>query len=507
MEKKSLELLPLAPGIIPVDEWVPDEEDIIVTYEGKTVIMPFDRYITTTSDNFNVFYGSFKDSYYKKFNEITHYINYFLKYYDEDSELMLNYLHCKYLIDRCDLAIKPKAFINLIYSEFVTDTMYDKIKKMVEDNYRIDLAQSKESDKQYSESLEFTNTHAKFLLLISIFIKMLIPLVMHYINLIAGKAEVKKLIRYYKPLFKMVNDKENINLYSKLFHSIMTKVSFHEKNNPVIWDKYAVFSTDAIYYVEEFLDKNIIVDNVFKYVFNLNIISFNSVILSTQLDYSCIKNFGINLKEISTEKDTDGLSYLDKLEMNSIKIDENIILFSKVNIHDTIKRIKKANKFNITKDEIRFYMKNTKINNISKSLVFYYYSKLFGGFVDLNNITMKKYMLLMIIMKRKLAARGHYILSQLISANINGRINTRGIHNSKYNENIRNSPTFKNLIDEKYPSIGASNKDEKIIGILSTLINTQFLLVDYDAKDHMNQPIEPNYDTLTQEFLDFVNNI
>ena len=45
---------------------------------------------------------------------------------------------------------------------------YDYIKKMVDDNYRIDLAQTNKDNIKFSESLEFTNEHAKLLLIISI---------------------------------------------------------------------------------------------------------------------------------------------------------------------------------------------------------------------------------------------------------------------------------------------------------------------------------------------------
>ena len=37
------ELLPVKPGIIAVDEWVPDEEDNIVRYVGKVIYIPFSR--------------------------------------------------------------------------------------------------------------------------------------------------------------------------------------------------------------------------------------------------------------------------------------------------------------------------------------------------------------------------------------------------------------------------------------------------------------------------------
>lgn len=514
VEHKSLEVSPVKEGVVAVDEWQEKDEDKVIKYAGKSIIIPFDQLLDRcTSDLLNVFYVSYKDSYSKKFDQITHYLNYFIKYYDPDNELIMNYFHCKFMIDAKRTIMTRKAMIKLIYHDFVTNSIYNKIKKMVEDNYRIDLSQNKEAGKEYSESLEFTNKHAKLLMIISIFIKMLIPLVMHYISVIKGKSEVKKLILYYRPLFEIIRKKEHVNLYAKLQHSIQVKVNFNESNNPVIWAKYQATSIDAVSYAEELLDKNLIVDNMFKYVFNKSIISFNSVILKTQLEYRCIKNFGITMQEISDEKDQDGLSYLDKLEMDTAKIDENNILLSKVNIKDTIKRIKKKNKIKITNEEREFYIKNTKISKIAKTLVFYYYAKTFNGFTDLNHITIKKYMDLMIILKRKLQVSGFIYINQIISANVLGKSNSHLVYNSNRFEKLENNPIYKNIENEKYPSLKRVDDDVDkkkknksfILGPLQTIENTMFGFVDYDEPSKLNKVISFDYDVLAQEYEDFIN--
>lgn len=506
-DKKPLDLLPVKEGVIPVDEWKPTAEDeCYIKYVGKTIVIPFNKYINCIKSNKrNIFYVSHKDSYVKKFAQITHYLNYFIRFYDDDNELILNYLYCKYMLDKNKVSPNRENMIRWLYEHFVTPTMYKKVKRFVEDNYRIDLAQNKDPSKQYSESLEFTNRHAKLFLVISTFIKMLIPLVMHYISIIAGKPEAKHLIEYYKPLFEIIERVEHVNLYAKLFHSINVKVNFNESKNKVIWAKYAANSVDTVSYTEELLDKNLIVDNVFKYVFDKSIISFNSVILDTQLDYRCIKNFGINMREISTEKDSDGLSYLDKLEMNTVKIDENIILLSQTNIDDTIKRIRKSIHIKISKDERHFYEDNMRINKISKSLVFYFYSRMFGGFADLNHITQKQYIKLMVLMKFKLLSCGYVYLPRLISANIEGRINSRTIHNSKFLESVETSAAYENIVKEKYATLINSGKGDLIISLLSTLINTQFTYCEYDEPRLLGKVIDMNHVMLSQEFLDFVN--
>ena len=506
-ENKPLDVLPVKEGVIPVDEWMPAPEDEVMTYSGKTLTLPFDKLVSgVKTDERNKFYVLFKDSYVKNFDLITHYINYFIKYYD-DGELILNYLYCKYFIDSKKNNPNRNSMIWYLYQTFVTPTMYDKIMQFVEDNYRIDLAQNKDSSKQYSESLEFTNRHAKLMILISTFIKMLIPIVLHYISVVKGKPESKNLILYFKPLFKVVEEREHVDLYAKLFNSINVKVNFNESKNRVIWAKYNANSIDTVSYTEELLDKNLIVDNVFKYIFTKSIISFNSVILKTQLQYRCIKNFGITMREISDEKDSDGLSYLDKLEMNTIKIDESIVLLSEVNIKTAIKKIRKKLHIRMPKEEIEYYMDNTIVNKISKSLVFYYYAKYFGGFNDLKHITLKQYMQLMVLMKQQLIMMGNVYLPMIISANVVGHVSNRMIHNTKFIDDVESSSVYETLSEDKFDTIVDMGRADLILNPLSILVNTQFTCVEYSAPELLGRPIEIDNYVLSQEFLDFIDKI
>ena len=526
LEKKSkkpeIEILPVREGVQAVDDWYPvygltkkgdtaivrwdiPEEFQIVKSMDKNIIIQFDK-IFDTSDKLNTFYLRYKGSYISKIFLITHYINYFIHFYDEDNELITNYFYIKYFIDlRPEIKdMKRTEFIELLYSQLITDSIYEKVKKMVEDNYRVDLASTNVDNIKYSESLEFTNEHAKMLFVVSIIIKILIPVILHYITLYRDKNEIHELYQYYKPIFDMIEEKEHINLYGKMYNSINVKVSLSENKNKVIWDKYEVEGEDTTTYTEELLDKNIIVDNIFKYLFVKNIIAFNSVIIDTQLDFFVIKNLNINMREISTDKDSEGLSSLDKLEMNTIKIDESLIVLSKINIKKTIKHIKKLMNIEITKEERDFYKKYMLITPIGKSLIFYYYAKYFDGYRDLNSITLKQYIDLMILMKRSLQMRGDIYLPQIISAQICGRINSRTIHNAKLLDKIQSSEMYKQLLSKKYKTLSKMEKSDVIISTLSTLINTQFLYCDYDLEDMLGQEIEIDFDVLCQEYMSFV---
>lgn len=524
-KKPEIEILPVKEGVVAVDDWcvvydydgltgnsnphweIP-EEDRIFKIQDRTIIVPFDK-LFKVKPVLNTFFLRYKDSYISKLELITHYINYFIKFYDDDNELLMNYFYLKYHLDvnGDNEPRSRKEFIKLLYTILITPSIYEKVKKMVDDNYRIDLSQTNTENIKYSESLEFTNTHAKLLLVISIIIKMIIPIILHYITLYKDKKEIHNLTMYYKPIFDIIEEKEKVNLYGKLFNSINVKVNLSETKNKIIWDKYEVEQEDTATYTEELLDKNIIVDNVFKYVFTKNIIAFNSVIIDTQLEFFVIKNLNINMREISTEKDSEGLSYLDKLEINTNKIDESIVILSKINIKQTIKLIKKKLAIDIEKDEIDFYSDYLVITPIGRSLLDYFYAKYFNGYIDLKSINKAQYIQLMILMKRALQIKGDIYIPQILSAGIEGRINARTIYNSKLLDKIQHSEAYNRMINDKYSTLKGMGKNDAIMNLLSILFNTQFKYCDYDLQEKYGEIIECDFDVLAQEFLDFINYI
>ena len=193
--------------------------------------------------------------------------------------------------------------------------------------------------------------------------------------------------------------------------------------------------------------------------------------------------------------------------MHTTKIDEFLIIFSNVNINTTIKAIKKKLKIKISKDEINFYMKYHKLNKISKKLIFYYYAKYFNGFRDLNLIKKRQYVLLMLIMKKRLEAKGYIYLNQIISANIKGKVSTRTIRNSKFLEKVSTSSVYQNLIKNKYASLEKMGHGDEIINILSSIINTDFVMIDYYLPEHLGEDIGLDLETISEECLDFINQI
>lgn len=507
-------LLPVKDGVIPVDNWHPEEEDIYATFKGKIFIIEFDKIFERNSIvDFNYFDVGMKEAYYKLLDEFCLYINYFLKFYDPDKELLMAYLKLKYMIDAKHIKIiNRKSFIKAIQDTMFSDSMCYKIKKMSQDNYRVDLSSDEKSkkgaSKNYAEVLQFNEHHAEILMRISIAIKFSIPVIMHYIKTYHSKNEVQlNLYKYFEPLFKNEILVENVNILGKLYNTIAKRVNSHSKPDRAMYDKHEALGSSTETFIDDLFHKNIITDTIYRYKFNGNIVSFNSVILKHQLRFHSKEDLKMDFLLVSMEKEPDGLSGLDKLEMYITKLDEFALVFSRVNIEDTIKRIKEKIKIKIGIEEIEFYKNNHDFNTISKDIVFYFFAKYFGGYQDLTFIKRKQYIELLIIMKRMLEASGNKYLNQIITANMDGRSSSRIIRNSKFLEKITTSPVYISLMEQKYPSLNEDPTNSPVIALLSKIINMNWKIVDYDMPEMLNEPLEINNDILAAEFLDFVNNI
>lgn len=490
-------------SFIRVDDWEPTIEDIKVSYDGKLMIIKFDELFNKKDgDALNTFIIK-KESYVKRLPDLCHYINYFIKYYDHDNELLLAYLKLKYMIDNKHNTISLEAFIKIVYDILLTESIVNKIKQMTEDNYYIDL--SSNDGIKYNETLEFNAEHAKVLMNISISMKIMVPIMFHYLN-VHNMIKVRShIFRFYEGLFDLYGDE--IDIYNKLFISIHSKVNVNYVRNKVIWSQREFFGVDPLIQMVELLKDKIISETIFKFQFNRNIVSFIYVVLEKQLRFFLIEPYKTNRIELSAKRDASGLSGLDKLEMNSSKIDESVVILSDMNIKKTIKRIKRKMHIELTKDEIEFYRQNTKITKFQSQLVFYYYAKYFGGYRDLQMLNRTQYIKLLIMLKKRLQYQACLYLPQLITGNIETKLNARTIRNDKFLTKIKTSSIYQRIIDDKYSTLSDINKDDLIITMMSTLLNTSFTFVDYDNPELLDTPIEVNQDILCDEFLNFLNQL
>lgn len=502
---------------IPVDKWKPEPEDVIMKYDGRLVIFPFDKIFNNPKISVLNTFIVLKDSYVKQLNTITNYINYFIKFYDIDNELSMAYFKLKSMIDNKDNDISLHAFIQFIYNVILSESMQNKIIQMTEDNYYIDI--SSNDGKQYNESLEFTTEHAKVLMEISISMKIMIPIMFHYINKIKQTRDKNKakgiacgpfsykpyMYRFYIGLFDMYG--KDVDIYNKLWITTWARLNVHHSANKVIWEQRAIYGVTPITHMNELLRDKIICETIFKYVFDQNIISFNHVVLKNQLGYFIVDKYKKNRIELTNKRDVNGLSGLDKLEMSSVKIDESIGILSKINIKKTIKYIERQMRTNIEDEEIEYYVNHMNISKFQVQLCQYFYARIFGGFRDLSLLSRKKYIKLLILLKRRLHLQGLIYLPAILTSNIDGRLNARTIRNDKFLSKIESSSIYQSIMANKYNTLSEIDKGDLILNTLSILINTKFTFCEYEYPEKLGEIIEVNPDIVSDEYLSYINQL
>ena len=242
------------------------------------------------------------------------------------------------------------------------------------------------------------------------------------------------------------------------------------------------------------------------------------------LTYKCIKyqlmfflkeQYSKNLTEVTFAKNSDGLSGMDKMEMNMQKLDEGAIILANVNVRTGMARIIRDNDFDITEEEIEYYIKNHNPSNIQEQLVYSYWSVYFGPFRNTKLIGRKDYIRLLLILKKRLLLEagneGNDFsetakLPYLLTGNLEDKLNTRIIRNNKFISKVDKSYIYDKLINGKYKNL-TKIEPEYIIGLLSSLINSKFTYVAYEADELLGKPIEYSEDKIADELLFFLNSI
>ena len=599
-----------------INTWKPKEYQKIVERDGKLFICHFSKLFGHAEkvDLYKTFVIG-KESYINQLDIITSYINFFVNNYDFDNELITGYLKTKFALDKEHLYDESNmdSYIDFLYEVIFTNTMVEKIVRMVEENYLDDIDQVQnderrkyiKNDKKHLESLEFTNQHIKILLQISFGMKIMSPCLFHYVQKSHIKIEKDSLIifNFYKRLFDLFgyantwnyyrvgtgeeidhvdadtgeifykdeilnsepledslvipriesmgmtiknsddrgkkyafteNGEElyyqrvEINMFNKLYVYVKTKVLESNANNSPIFAQREIFGVDVYTVVKQFTKKVLISENVVKFKFNEhydkklkkykeNVLGFMKTIIKFQLSYFLKDQYTKTITEITNTKNSEGLSGSDKMMMNCSKIDEGVITMADLNIKMTIQRIKRIIDIPFTEEEVQYYMVNHRPTELQCQLVRTYYTKYFGSYRDLSLLSRHDYMVLLVLLKKKLLLELGYedeeegkihnaSLPYILSGNVSDKINTRIIRNNKFLVKIKESDMYKELIERKYQMLSYI-KEDAIISILSQVINTKFTYVTYEYPELLGTEINYSEDKISDELLFFLNSL
>lgn len=521
-----------------INTWHPGPKSTYVSRNGKNFVVHFDKiYGMAKLKNYNSFPIT-KTSYQNQLDTIVRYTNFFIHFYDEEQELPNAYLKLRTVMDADDCPFGPddkEAFIDFLYQIMFTPTMVEKIKRMVEENYLDDIESGpldekkkgyKANEKKHLESLEFTNQHIKILLAISFGMKILCPVMFYFCQNNGIVIDKKTLVIYnfYEKLFDIFN--EDCNMFNKLYVYVKTKVLESNSNNAIMYDQRQIFGIDLYTVISQFTKVILISENMVKYKFNEhwnpkqrkyseNIIGFNKTIIKYQITYFLKEQYEKNLAELSNTKNNEGLSGIDKMAMHLDKYDEGSVLLADLNIDMTIRRIREMVDIPISEEEIDYQMRHMDFSDIQTEYIRAFYARYFGNYSDLALIPKRDMVILTLIMKKILLIDlGYDVDSQsikyaalpyILSGNLEDRIVNRMVRNSKFIESLENSYKYQRLVNEDYKMLQEiDGKNDFIKSRLSTIINTKFSYVAYEAPELLGKEILYDESQIADELCTFL---
>ena len=252
-----------------VDDWVPEEQDMILrTIKGAIIADISSFYGMENNPNLDYFQMDSKRSYNNpKLREHTvHYLNYFMKYYDPERELMTIYATIKFLIDYEPLYSKDAFFYDL-KRYIIHSSLAIKAELMTRDNYQLTLSYSNKKN----PSLQYMDEHAILILKISIIMNMMIPLLCHYMKVRRIKGTTAFLMEIYDDLLHINPD---IDIYTKLYETAITNVERVARKNIALFDRQDIRGLNVTIHSINCVT-NIILNIIAKYIFSSNAINLN----------------------------------------------------------------------------------------------------------------------------------------------------------------------------------------------------------------------------------------
>lgn len=480
-----------------VDEWVPNEEDILFKHTKGAVILPVSKfYNVLDKESLDYFIITKKSHNSLDMREhCTKYLNYFSKFYDKDKELFSVYCHIKYLIDLEESYTKEAFFYDLDKYILSYSMMY-KITLMNRDNYSLSLNYKNKID----PGLQYNNKHGVIMMKVSLIMNIIIPLIGHFAY--KNKLTVNTFI--LEVFDKIIHLFDNVDLYNKLYETSNSNITRSTKEHP-IWNKQDIRGKNTTTHTLDSVN-NIILNMIPKYEYSGNLVSLNFTSINKSIKYQ-ITDIGYEFDFIplsSSKRDEDNNSEFDKFESYLTKQDEALYLQNKVNCESTMKYLESIYG-PFSEDEVRFYVDrlskdgNEVIKDFQKELVFDLFYKFFGDPMSIKAINTNDYVKLVIMAKNILQANNMVIFPYIISSRINRLVSRKTINKKELNK-LERSPYYPYIMNKyKNPKI-----KKKILSIIATILSSEFEIIDFHDSDFDGKTAEVIPEIIAEEVLIFI---
>lgn len=503
----------------------------------KTMIIKFDKDLDHI-DNENISalneWKVTKISYSSYLPRMCEELNFFETMYDEEGELITSLFRIKYLIDVDNISYTMAnftAFKDLVYKTIFTNSMKEKIIRMIEENYVDDIEADNMKNMQNPDmlsimqrkkkSLEFLNVHVKAMLQISFGIKILSFIINHFA--VMRNINIQKNIDiFYDFYIDMFNVFEfDFNIYNKIYAYVENKVNSSYNFNKFIFEQQEIEGKDKSIIINQLMSRNVIIDNFIKFQMpqtwnsvkeqpKERVLSFLASIINTHISIFIMQVFRRNLIETSIVPDADGNSKNDRYRASKMKINEEYITTCSMDMRQLTDKLFKKYENEITPEEIEYYRKNLKPNRLHQLMIeiyFFNYTASSQEFALLKNIDWYK---LLLIMRKDIMKRFNITKDSLLDASL-CLIMTANIEETPVGEKMyvkdtkyfNDDPGYNMLIDKFYSTIVEINEDI-IKKFLITFTNSKYRFVLYEEQDILGEEISINKRELMSELINFL---
>ena len=525
-----------------VDNWQREKENAYIYADGKNIKLNLEKIIPKSYRKFSKDDQEAQSSlqtfilerklFFAKIDEICSYIDYFIEFFDEDKELPKLYMDIKNRLDSNKEPLTIVEFVKTIVRKFFRDSSIKRhVYEMVEANYKLDVTVDSKSGRVFNGPNDFTNDEVKRLLAISIFMKFIIPITSQYVatNTINSNLELNTLVTdifvetFYHMGYRVIT-KEYVHddgtvelveeiedaeeLLKKMYIFTSDKITKHANAHSVLWQQQtALRGLTENKHTDVILIKHLLSNNMFKFRFNENVISFLKSIVETQLLCTINKvKYKADPVRVDSTKDFNGLSGIDKLEQSMSKQDESQIIRCEVSIKDVVRRLERMYG-EFTDEEIEYYMCNTDMTSSFHNMIFgYVYAKMFDGYVEIKNMGLVDRVCLLIAAKRMMNQENKKQLAWLLTSNIKGRTSARLLQNNRFTNKLTSDEAYNKLIDDTYQALKGFREDE-VLSIISRVLNNVYTYVEYDNQELTGEEIVFNEDVAGADIIAFIDNI
>lgn len=430
-----------------------------------------------------------KKSFLNNINGVARYINYFIKYFDEDDELMMTYYYMMFSIMNVDIELPPEDFIEILKTYFGSDSMINKIAKMVD--YNADATLMKKSEKGvYDPSIQLTDDHLKAIMGLSCLHKFIIPIISQYYNIKKDKLKEyglndKGLYFYAFTCFiECFDEKYDIKLYDKIYHTATTRISKTENHDQLMWNRRFRAGVTPTSYAGTLM-RDLFIDISQKVIFSKSAIVFIHVCFDKAIRNELIQQDKYEYAEMETiasDSVNETMSKWDQWQTAHAVVNERDKFRARASITDLIHRCANDIGLNFKSrssiEEFEFYRDNiSKLEDVQLNLLFLYYAPLMCGYDTLKYMKRKEVNRLIMIMKRDLMSRNYTYIPQFVSGKMD-LTNAKRYNKKKIEKAFMAHPCYNDWLDQFGEAQGLLSVD-RVYSMIKTLISCPITVVDY----------------------------